>query len=104
LLFDFGQVVEGRFEGRLGRPAATLVAASSPLRALNEGVEAIWYARQMHRLAAGLPMAPDLSRWASLAFAVPKYFVHPSWLRRFLYALVAATLFLALVKLLLTSK
>ena len=83
-------MVNGSFRGRLQRPPTRLVPPSSPLRALNEGVEAIWYARQMHRLAAGLPVAPELSRWASLAFAVPKYFVHPRWLRRLLWALAAA--------------
>ncbi len=86
----FPQLVEGRFEGRLGRPGTSLVAPSSPLRALNEGVEAIWYARQIWRLSAGLPADLHLSRWASLAFGVPKYFVHPRWLRRLLWALAAA--------------
>jgi 2,4-dienoyl-CoA reductase-like NADH-dependent reductase (Old Yellow Enzyme family) len=90
------QVAAGTFAGRLARPGTTLVGPTSPLRALNEGVEAIWYARQMHRLAAGLPVALGLSRWASLAFAVPKYFVHPRWLRRIAWALAALIAFLVM--------
>ncbi len=94
------EVVAGTLAGCLRRAETRVVSPKSPLRALNEGVEAIWYARQIHRIAAGQAPAPGLSPAASLLFAVPKYFVHPRWLWRILYAILATAAYLIVSRML----
>jgi hypothetical protein len=76
------QLCAGTLQRPLRTPSTNLVERTSSLSALNDGVEAAWYTRQIARIGGGLQPDDNLSRWFCVVLAVPKYFVHPRWLRR----------------------